>query len=272
MTTALIDADILIYKAACGAEQEIRWPDGVWTYSAKEEDGIELVEGMIKEILEDLNTDKYILCFSDVLNFRKEVYPSYKSNRKDSRVPLIRQFLHNHFLVMHPSASYVRVEADDVMGILATAGGIEDPVIVTIDKDLLQIPVPVWNFDNKEMHKPEHRDTEKLFLKQVLTGDAVDGYPGCPGVGESTAEVILDTPFLWEEYEHEFKSGVRKGLTELRFRKAGECSIWESIVSHYEKAGLTEEDAIVQSRCAKILQAENYNEDGSLNLWEPNDE
>lgn len=272
MTTVLIDADIIIYKAACGAEKEMRWPDGIWTYSADEQEGINLAQKKIDEIVEETKADKYILCFSSSDNFRKEIYPAYKSNRKDSRVPLIRKFLIEHFQEQDNVAIIQGLEADDVLGILATRGVIKDPIIASTDKDLLQIPVMVYNFDTKEFNPPEHRDCERIFYSQVLTGDPVDGYPGCPNIGTATAEEILDAPYLWEEYEHEFKSGKRKGSTETRYRKVLGCSVWEAIVSHYEKAGLNEEDAIAQAQCAKILQSENYNEkDRTINHWRPHE-
>ena len=77
---------------------------------------------------------------------------------------------------------------------------------------------------------------------QILTGDRVDGYPGCPGVGEKTADKIL------------------KGVDPK--------DRWEHVVKAYEKKGLDEEDALVQARLAKILQKEYFDKDGNVVLWE----
>lgn len=270
-TLALIDGDILIYKAACGAEKEIRWPDGVWTYQADEADGIDIIEEKLKDILKETKADDYIICFSDEINnFRKNIYPDYKSNRSDNRKPLILKRLRLYCTLRKSTAKYPNLEADDVLGIMATSPDIEGKkIIVTIDKDLMQIPVTIYNPDTKQFHKPEHRDCDQIVLRQTLTGDTIDGYPGCPGVGDTSAEEILKEPHLWEEYEHTFKTGKRKGLTETRWRKGEPCTQWEAIVSVYEKAGLTEADALVQARCAHILQAENYTIEGNINLWEP---
>lgn len=271
MTTVLIDGDILIYKAACAAEKEIRWPDGVWSYAADEQDGIAIIHQKLKEIMEGTKAEEYVICFSDDdSNFRKAILPTYKSNREGNRKPLILKAMRNYCLLRLNSAELPNLEADDVLGIMATSPElIGRSVIATIDKDLAQIPAPVYNIDTKKISKPEHRDGKRMMLKQVLIGDVIDGYHGCPGIGEASAEEILDNPFKWEQYEHTFKSGPRKGLTELRWRKGGECSVWESIVSHYEKAGLTEADAIQQAQCAYILQSKNYDEDGGITLWQP---
>lgn len=271
--TVLIDGDIIIYRAACGVEKEFRWPDGVWTYAADEQVGIDYVNEQIRVILEKTGAKDYILCLSDTQhNFRKDVMPTYKGNRDGIRKPLILSALRNYCMMKLQVAELPNIEADDVMGIMAT----ENPgcIIATVDKDLLQIPAPVYNMDSKEISLPEHRDCERLFYKQVLMGDQVDGYSGCPGVGSVAAEEILDNPFLWEEYEHTFKSGKRKGETELRWRRTeAECTLWESIVSHYEKAGLTEEDALRTARVAYILQFQDYcDAECEPKLWEPNND
>ena len=272
MTLALIDGDILIYKIACGVEQEIRWPDGVWTYSSDEKEAFKAIEQKIQGIMGGTEASGYLICFTDSLNnFRHSILPSYKGNRVKNRKPLALSALRNHCMLNYNCASYPNLEADDVMGILATSPDIEEEVvIVTIDKDLMQIPVVVYNMDTMEASKPEHRDCENIMFRQCITGDTTDGYKGCPGAGEAVADEILSTPFLWESYEHTFQSGKRKGISETRYRKSSEdCTIWESIVSLYEKAGLTEDDALVQARVAHILQHDNYNIDGTINLWSP---
>lgn len=270
MTLALIDGDILIYKAACAAEKEVRWPDGVWTYQADEKDGIDIIKQKLASILKGCKADEYIVCFTDEdENFRKAINPAYKSNRNSLRRPLILKAMRNYCLLNLPCAVYPTLEADDVMGILATIPENKShSVIATIDKDLAQIPVPVYNIDTQNISKPGNRDGIRLMYRQVLVGDVIDGYYGCPGIGDTTAETILDDPFKWEQYEHVFKSGPKKGQSEMRWRKGASCTTWESIVSHFEKAGLTEADALVQARCAYILQAEDY-KDGKVKLWEP---
>ena len=73
-------------------------------------------------------------------------------------------------------------------------------------------------------------------MKQTLTGDTVDCYPGCPGVGPVKAQRILDED--GDEYD-----------------------LWLNVVMAFEKAGLTEEDALVQARLARILTTSDYNYD-----------
>jgi DNA polymerase-1 len=76
---------------------------------------------------------------------------------------------------------------------------------------------------------------------QTLTGDRVDGYPGCPGMGpQRAAKLLLDakTP----------------------------AEAWERVLKAYEKAGQTAEVALVQARIAKILLHNDW--DGkTVRLW-----
>ena len=42
------------------------------------------------------------------------------------------------------------------------------------------------------------------------------------------------------------------------------------MLTAFHKAGLTEEDALVQARVARILRADDYNfKNGEITLWEP---
>lgn len=242
MTTALIDGDILIYKAACGAEKPIRWPDGVWTYSADEATGFSLFEGLLGAVLTELDTVDYTVCLSDPKeNFRKKIYPQYKENRKSTKKPLLLGAIREYVESKHPCSASDTLEADDIMGVLATCGMYPDPVIVTIDKDLEQIPVKVYNPDKQEMSLPEFRDPYRFFMQQVLTGDPVDNFPGCPGIGKKTVDKLF------------------KDINDPD-------ALWGCVVQQYEKKGLTQADALVQARCAYILQSDNYI-DNKLTMW-----
>ena len=79
-------------------------------------------------------------------------------------------------------------------------------------------------------------DAFLAHMKQTLMGDAVDCYPGCPGVGPVSARRILDVD-------------------------GDEYAVWLDVVAAFEKAGLTEEDTLVQARLARILQSSDYNYD-----------
>jgi DNA polymerase-1 len=118
-------------------------------------------------------------------------------------------------------------------------------MIVTMDKDLKTIPGTLWHLDQKLNGKKiqvTDKDAWEWFLTQTLTGDVTDGFPGCPGIGPVSAKKLLET----------------KGAN------------WDTVKHAYIKAGLTEDDALVQARCARILHASDWDfEKSEVILWKP---
>jgi DNA polymerase-1 len=95
-------------------------------------------------------------------------------------------------------------------------------------------------------------------MLQTIAGDPTDGYPGVPGWGMTRAEAVLDEGLVLVPREHTITRGPRKGHSEIRWEAGPEGSPWEIVVSVYESAGLTEEDALVQARVARILHHHDY--------------
>ena len=143
MRTLLIDGDILIYKIATLNEEPTHWGDGLWTLHCDENICKAEVDRQIDELLDNLKADKYIVALTDKKNFRKDILPSYKDNRKQKRKPLALPFLRQHCIDNHNAVIMDSLEADDVLGILATEPSNEERIIVSIDKDLYQIPAKV---------------------------------------------------------------------------------------------------------------------------------
>jgi DNA polymerase-1 len=84
---------------------------------------------------------------------------------------------------------------------------------------------------------------------QTLTGDATDGYKGCPGVGPVKAKRILD-----------------KAIEE-------DIDMWDAVVDTFIKAKLSRDEAILQARMAYILRKDQYDGlDIYPKLWYPYDE
>ena len=242
MTAVLIDADILVYRAIASVEREVEWEPDVWTLTTDLREAREAFADMLDLLLQKAKTTKYQLCFTHAENFRKDIYPEYKSNRSSQRKPMGFKPFREEIIYKHPSITKPKLEADDVVGILATKPG-ADFIIYSQDKDLKQIPGK--HLVDGEIITVTKEEGDLFHLKQTLMGDAVDGYPGCPGIGTKKADRILESV---EDMD----------------------LVWETIVDVYAKAGLTEEDALVQARMARILQWENWNkETQEVILWNP---
>lgn len=88
-------------------------------------------------------------------------------------------------------------ETDDAISIAAHAAGpIATPVIVAVDKDLLQIPGMHYN-PNKGWAAISPELAECLLYRQCLTGDSTDNIGGCYRCGAVTAKRII-TPDMTE--------------------------------------------------------------------------
>lgn len=271
----LLDADIFCFQVASAVEKEIDWGDDLWTLHSDFNEARERLDATVANLKEELDAEEVILCFTDGENFRKSVLPSYKSNRKGTRKPLAYRELVAYCQETYPTYTRPTLEADDVMGILATWPAFRPgkrKIIVSEDKDLKTI-AGAWLYNPAKDSKPHLNDpTEAALyhLEQTLSGDATDGYGGCPNIGADTAKELLANPHGWEQYEHTFKSGPRKDQVELRWRKREVGSLWEAIVDHYKKAGLNEAVALQMARCARILHASDYDfKNKEPILWTP---
>jgi DNA polymerase-1 len=244
----LIDGDIIIYKVALQEEQAIKWDENLWTLHAYEDKAIAAVDEAIKKLQRDLRCKPYKIALTSPNNFRKDVLPSYKANRKGVRKPMILPVLRQHVMDNHKGIMWDGLEADDVLGILATTADShydKDPVIVSIDKDFKQIPSLIC-LDGENIVRISRPAADYWFMLQVLMGDSVDGYTGLPSVGIKTAEKILGD----------------KTTVPLRI-------LWDKVVEAYEKKGYTEKEALQQARVAKILRATDYNKKkGEVKLWQ----
>ncbi len=243
----LLDGDVLAYKFAFAAEVPIEWEDGLWTYHADARESIAVLDEFIDDLKDRFKTVRYRTFLSSGVSFRKKVWEGYKANRSGKRKPLLLSRLREHLMRYHNVEMQLHIEADDLMGIAGNRK--KDMVICTIDKDLQTIPGSHYNWDTQVSFKVTPKQAWMKFYEQTLSGDAVDGYPGCPGIGPKRGGKIVQ-----EAYE-----GSRKPHQ----------SVWQAIVGAYEKAGKTEEDALAQARCAYILRTQKDLKDGEARLWTP---
>lgn len=119
---AIIDGDILAYQIASREEKPINWGDGFWTLHAEQGPAEVALEDRVLQLQETLKSDRVIIALSDDdYNFRKDVYPKYKSNRKEKRKPMILPVLKEFLMETFETFRRPGLEGDDVQGILATS-------------------------------------------------------------------------------------------------------------------------------------------------------
>lgn len=141
--------------------------------------------------------------------FRHEAYEQYKAQREETpeairlSVPIIKEIIRAYRIPILEVKGY---EADDVIGTLATEAGKQGitTYMMTPDKDYGQLVS-----EHVFMYRPKHTGGFDLMgIEEVkskfniqsagqvidmlgLMGDSSDNIPGCPGVGEKTAQKLI---------------------------------------------------------------------------------
>lgn len=243
--TLLIDSDIVAYKVASACEVECEFDEyfhPIW-FNPKEatEQFDEVIEGYKKK----LGATEVIMALTSKKNFRTQILPTYKANRKGVRKPLPLLTLRKHIHESYETYEREGLEADDCLGILATMGK-PNQIVVSIDKDLKQIPGLNWNPDKDQGPQEITEDEGNWWhMYQTLVGDSTDNYTGCPGVGPVKAEKILNAAA-------EAWAGLKPGTAPLDEVQ------WWNVRAAFEKAGLGEEEALRQARVSRILRSSDY--------------
>ena len=177
--------------------------------------------------------------------FRHEAYKEYKAQREETpetirlSVPIIKDIIRAYNIPILEVPGY---EADDVIGTLATEAGKRGIItyMMTPDKDYGQLVS-----ENVFMYRPKYGDKEfdimgveeikaKFNIESTsqvidmlgLMGDSSDNIPGCPGVGEKTAQkLISEFGSIENLLEHTnklkgaIKTKVESNIEKIKFSK-----------------------------------------------------
>lgn len=137
---------------------------------------------------------------SGATNFRYNIYPDYKKNRKGVRKPHHLTACKDHLENQYGGYRYDGYEADDLIGMTVTALQAQGSSVISIasnDKDFTQLggqDVEQYDFTTGKVWTVSEEEGIYYFYKQILIGDKSDGIPGLPGVGPQTAIKILGPP------------------------------------------------------------------------------
>ena len=234
----LIDADYIVYKSCAAAETELDFGDDVILVTSNFSDAYSATTRELTKLQNEFGSlSDIVLFFSDYKNFRKKVYPDYKGHRNRKK-PCGYKRVVNQLKTEFETIIMPTLEADDALGIYATQ--YPGNIIVSPDKDMKQIPGKLYNLDETFTISPE--EGAKWHLIQSISGDSTDGYSGVPGIGVKRAETL--------------------------FNKEGYS--WKTVVNAYKAKDLTEADALINARLARILTFDDYDFDKQQpKLWSP---
>lgn len=225
----LVDGNSLVFRAYFATMSQ--------RMSTKEGQPTNAVYGfanMMTKALEIINPN-YCLVAWDTgdKTFRHELFTEYKGTRKDvdesliSQFPLVRSYL-DHFVIKRLEIS--GYEADDIIGSLSQRFSDKKVVILTSDRDMLQLinehvsvllmkkGISEMEEVNLEVLKTSYGlDPNQVIELKSLMGDSADNIPGIKGVGEKTAMKLLnDYQTLDGIYQHvdELKGKLKEKIVE----------------------------------------------------------
>jgi DNA polymerase-1 len=195
----LIDGNALLYRSFY-AIQKLSNSEGFPTNAI-----FGFITGL-KKIIENEKPDYLGIVFDTKgPKTRHKIFKDYKAQRKPMpeelcvQVPVLKRLIAALKIPLFESEDY---EADDLLASLALNAAARRirPVIVTTDKDLLQVvdaSISVYN-PSKEitLDAAGVRDFFGVEASQVadvlaLWGDPSDNIPGVPGIGEKTAKSLI---------------------------------------------------------------------------------
>lgn len=263
--TALLDADVIVYKSIFPASTSVNWDGEVGGEiqmnnlpAAKK-----LAADIVKQWTLKAKKKRALLVFSDrskpMASFRHLIHPSYKSKRPDEKPPMWAEV--HDFLTVNWKSHFIKdLEGDDTMGILATVN--PKYTMVTIDKDMTTLPARMVNPDKVDElgngqipRKIRVVEADRNWMFQTITGDTVDNYKGAPGAGDKRASLAL------------------AGLTNINEMYVSARNVFRE---QFDKPSMHSKfvhddpdvEFVMNARCARILRGGDYNQkDHTVRLW-----
>lgn len=201
-----------------------------------------LLEELVESAKSKVEKDAIIKYYISGHTYKKDVYPSYKANRKKD--PLLGEF--REFIKLYYGNELIKddAEADDL--IVADYEAYDKdrftPVVFSDDKDLRYYCKRYCKINlSEEIVEQDEKEMEQHRIIQFLAGDKEDNVQGVYGIGE------------------------KKALIELN--KLGGVTI-ENVIRIYKNKGISIDECLknlilISPLCSKVV--ENYCYDELLN-------
>ena len=163
---------------------------------------------MLLKTIGDLKPTHLAIAFDEKKpTFRHKEFAEYQAQRPEAHEDLVSQFskaretARAFGIAVYSKSGF---EADDVIGTLAQKAKVDEVVVVTGDRDLLQLVTPKIKlympvsglsnaklYTNKETIARMGVPPEQIVDFKALVGDPSDNYKGVPGIGPKTAASLL---------------------------------------------------------------------------------
>jgi DNA polymerase-1 len=194
-----LDGDLYAFRSAASSENE--------DLSI----AIARCEEMIDNTLAETGADEFSIFLSGDNNFRYDIYPEYKANRKEEKPRWLKD-VKQYLIEKYQAQVSDGCEADDLLGIEQCANAMkytmrmyDSTIICSLDKDLRMIPGNHYSFEIRgtsikgvpwvrpaEIVTVSELEGLRHFYTQVLVGDPADNVKGASGIGKVKAARILE--------------------------------------------------------------------------------
>src|SRR5690554_2671636 len=201
----LIDANSMVFRAYYATA----YGRMMTTSSGQPTNALYGFANMVFKALDMIEPDKVLFAFdSKAKTFRHKQYEAYKGTRSElpqeliDQFALVREYLDEFDVIRYEIDGY---EADDIIGTMVSTYAVSKKIILTSDRDLLQLIDENTSvlLMKKGISETQLVDLETLKSEQglipsqiidlkSLMGDASDNIPGVSGVGEKTAKKLLE--------------------------------------------------------------------------------
>lgn len=189
---------------------------------------------MFEKALEEVKPEAVMVAFdAGKHTFRHELYKDYKGGRQETPEDLIPQFKLVRDMLDAFNIKWLEredIEADDLIGTTSLLSEEYETYILTSDRDMLQLIDKTTHVllmkkgisDMSDMDEEKLKEEMGITPSQVidmkgLMGDKSDNIPGIPGVGEKTAQKLLEEYGTVEnvlDHTDELKGALQKKVIE----------------------------------------------------------
>ena len=202
--------------------------------------------------------------------FRHELYDRYKANRPEMPKDLVEQVDWIRKIITALGFKQLEVsgfEADDIIATLVKRFKDRPILIVTGDKDLIQLiseRVSIW-----DPMKDEFLDLDTIRNKfgiepyqyldvLTLSGDTADNIPGVPGIGIKTALKLIKQFGSIENLLSNLDSLKQKGVREKIRKAIDQIPLWRKLVSLSQDVPLDIKASDLKVRPINLPVLRNY--------------
>jgi len=173
----LIDGDLQVWRALT-TKENIAWTDCVAD--------IDEFIARIEELFE--NKSKIFLTGKGNFRYERATIKPYKGNRPSFK-PRFFNDLRDYMVDFKGAIVVNGFECDDALATLHAPGR---TIVVSHDKDLLQLPGHIYNTYHNTIVEQDEDTAWFNFYCQMLIGDSSDNVPGINRIGKAKAPPLLE--------------------------------------------------------------------------------